>query len=89
MLTSVGELGVVAGAFDPEANRVDVRHWPALPLRCGAVNVTGAGDSFVGGCIAALLRGNPIDAAIEQGLVCARASVESELPVCPELDGDQ
>ena len=49
------------------------------------LNVTGAGDSFVGGCIAGLLRKVSLDEAITLGLNCARASVQSLHPVAPEI----
>ena len=88
VLTSVGEHGLVAGVLDGEREGpVDVRRWPALPLTGPAINVTGAGDSFVGGCMAGLLQGLPLAGAIDRGLACARASVQSEMPVCPRLSG--
>ena len=51
------------------------RAWRALPLRIEAVSTVGAGDSFVGGLVAALAGGKPLDEAFRVAVAAASAAV--------------
>jgi 6-phosphofructokinase 2 len=51
------------------------RAWRALPLRIEAVSTVGAGDSFLGGLIAALAGGKPLDEAFRVAVAAASAAV--------------
>lgn len=76
------------GAYS--ATRKGVEYIPPLPGR--AVNTTGAGDAFLGGTLAGLARGlplqkgisdscfgeSPLQSAVEMGTLCAGMAVESE-----------
>lgn len=64
------------------------QQFSALPVT-RVIDVTGAGDSLVGGTVAALLRQNPagksLSAALPFGLVAAQLSLQSSSPVSPFL----
>ena len=47
------------------ASAAGIRHFPAYPVR--AVDTTGAGDAFNAGLVAALVRGEPMESAIDHG----------------------
>ncbi len=49
--------------------------WRAQPLRIEAVSAVGAGDSFLGGMVAALARGQPIDEALRVAMAAASAAL--------------
>ena len=51
------------------------RAWRALPLQIEAVSTVGAGDSFVGGLVAALAGGKPLDEAFRVAVAAASAAV--------------
>ena len=51
------------------------RAWQALPLDIEAVSTVGAGDSFLGGLVAALAGGKPLDEAFRVAVAAASAAV--------------
>jgi 6-phosphofructokinase 2 len=51
------------------------RAWRALPLQIEAVSTVGAGDSFLGGLVAALAHGKPLDEAFRVAIAAASAAV--------------
>ena len=51
------------------------RAWRALPLAIEAVSTVGAGDSFLGGLVAALAAGKPLDEAFRVAVAAASAAV--------------
>ncbi len=51
------------------------RAWRALPLQIGAVSTVGAGDSFLGGLVAALAGGKRLDEAFRVAVAAATAAV--------------
>jgi 6-phosphofructokinase 2 len=51
------------------------RAWRALPLAIEAVSSVGAGDSFLGGLVAALAGGKPLDEAFRIAVAAASAAV--------------
>ncbi|HET9596077.1 MAG TPA: ribokinase [Anaeromyxobacteraceae bacterium] len=67
VLVTLGERGVVTVGPD------GVRHAPAPAVR--AVDSTAAGDTFIGGLCAALVRGRPLAAAVAFGQAAAAISV--------------
>ncbi|EQC25394.1 hypothetical protein SDRG_16721 [Saprolegnia diclina VS20] len=48
-------------------------------------NCTGAGDSFVGGTIYGMLKGHDVVQSAHMGMMAARKSLDSDLPIHPEL----
>ena len=51
------------------------RAWRALPLQIEAVSTVGAGDSFLGGLVAVLAHGKPLDEAFRVAIAAASAAV--------------
>jgi 6-phosphofructokinase 2 len=51
------------------------RAWRALPLQTEAVSTVGAGDSFLGGLVAALAGGKPLEEAFRVAAAAAAAAV--------------
>ncbi len=51
------------------------RAWRALPLQIEAVSTVGAGDSFLGGLVAALAGGQPLEEAFRVAVAAASAAV--------------
>ena len=51
------------------------RAWQAPPMAIEAVSTVGAGDSFLGGLVAALASGKPLDEAFRVAIAAASASV--------------
>lgn len=51
------------------------RAWRALPLQIEAVSTVGAGDSFLGGLVAALASGKPLDQAFQVAVAAASAAI--------------
>jgi 6-phosphofructokinase 2 len=49
--------------------------WRALPLAIEAVSTVGAGDSFLGGLVAALAAGKPLEQAFRVAVAAASAAV--------------
>jgi ribokinase len=47
------------------ASAAGLRHFDAYPVQ--AIDTTGAGDAFSAGLMAALVRGEPMESAIDQG----------------------
>ena len=76
-LTTAGRAEMVAltlgenGALLVTAKRA----WRALPLAIEPVSTVGAGDSFVGGLVAALAAGEPLDEAFRMAVAAASAAV--------------
>jgi 6-phosphofructokinase 2 len=63
------------------------RAWRAAPMRIEVVSTVGAGDSFLGGMVAALARGEPWDAAFRTGVAAGSAAVMSPgTELCREED---
>lgn len=86
-----GSLGVVVGRFndvktsffDEQGNfnssksAYQLRYYHSEPVK-GVVNVSGAGDSFSSGIIAAMLRGLPEDVCISVGFEAANKALHSK-----------
>lgn len=68
VLVTLGKRGVMS------ANAQGCRHFPAPMVN--AVDTTGAGDTFIGGLVAALVNGSQIDDAIAWGQRAAAISVQ-------------
>ncbi|HEY8699108.1 MAG TPA: PfkB family carbohydrate kinase, partial [Rhizomicrobium sp.] len=51
------------------------RAWQALPFAIEAVSTVGAGDSFLGGLVAALAGGKPLEEAFRIAVAAASAAV--------------
>ena len=49
--------------------------WRAMPLKIEAVSTVGAGDSFLGGMVAALAAGKPLDEAFRFAVAAGSAAV--------------
>jgi 6-phosphofructokinase 2 len=63
------------------------RAWRAAPMRIEVVSTVGAGDSFLGGMVAALAQGRPWDAAFRTGVAAGSAAVMSPgTELCREED---
>ncbi|MDN3556469.1 ribokinase [Halomonas maura] len=82
ILVTLGAQGVVAGDDD------GLHHYPASAVT--AIDTTAAGDTFVGGFAAALLRGEAVAAAILEGqaaaaLAVTRAGAQASIPHRHEL----
>jgi 6-phosphofructokinase 2 len=61
--------------------------WRSEPLRIEVVSTVGAGDSFLGGMVAALAGGKPIDQAFRMGVAAGSAAVMSPgTELCHESD---
>jgi 6-phosphofructokinase 2 len=53
------------------------RVWRSAPMQIEVVSTVGAGDSFLGGMVAALAAGRPIDEAFRMGVAAGSAAVMS------------
>ena len=63
------------------------RAWKAKPLAIEVVSAVGAGDSFLGGMVAALAEGQPIEDAFRAGVAAGSAAVMSPgTELCSEFD---
>jgi 6-phosphofructokinase 2 len=61
--------------------------WRALPMKIEAVSTVGAGDSFLGGMVAALAAGDPIEHAFRVAVAAASAAVLTPgTGLCQPLD---
>ena len=76
-LTADGRAEIVALTLgDRGALLVTGEHaWRALPLQIEAVSTVGAGDSFLGGLVAALAGGKPLEEAFRVAVAAASAAV--------------
>lgn len=82
VLVTLGAQGVVSADDD------GLHHYPAPKV--AAVDTTAAGDTFVGGFAAALLRGEAVEAAVREGqaaaaLAVTRAGAQASIPHRHEL----
>jgi len=74
-----------------ENSTLVMKHYPAIPLRERIVNVTGAGDSFVGSLLASLSVSGAIDSVasldriVEEAQCAAILSLSSSEAVSPLL----
>jgi 6-phosphofructokinase 2 len=63
------------------------RAWRALPMAIDVVSTVGAGDSFLGGLVASLTAGKPMDEAFRVAVAAASAAVRSPgTELCREAD---
>jgi 6-phosphofructokinase 2 len=63
------------------------RAWRAQPMKIEMVSTVGAGDSFLGGMVAALAAGKPLDEAFRVAMAAASAAVMSPgTELCREAD---
>jgi 6-phosphofructokinase 2 len=61
--------------------------WRAEPMRIEVVSTVGAGDSFLGGMVAALAEGKRLDQAFRMGVAAGCAAVMSPgTELCREQD---
>ncbi len=63
-----GESGAIAGSAEGE-------RWSAPAPRADAIDTSGAGDAFLGGFLAAYLKGEGIEAALKRGVALGSQSV--------------
>ncbi|EFN56299.1 hypothetical protein CHLNCDRAFT_144692 [Chlorella variabilis] len=83
VVVTMGPQGAALCTLGPDRQAVAVCHVPALPA--AVVNCSGAGDCLVAGCLFALARGLPAEAALAHGAAAAKAAVESQANVPPGL----
>ena len=78
-LTATGRAEIVALTLGEEgALLVTAEHaWRAAPLAIEAVSTVGAGDSFLGGLVAALSAGKPLQQAFRVAVAAASAAVHT------------
>lgn len=78
-LVDAGRAAVVALSLGAEGAMLvsgsGAWHAPALPVQ--VVSTIGAGDSFLGGLVAALVRGDGLDAALRQAMAASAAALLS------------
>ena len=61
--------------------------WRAQPMKIEVVSTVGAGDSFLGGMVAAIAAGKPLDQAFRMGVAAGSAAVMSQgTELCHEED---
>ncbi|XP_017660182.1 PREDICTED: pseudouridine-metabolizing bifunctional protein C1861.05-like isoform X1 [Lepidothrix coronata] len=61
-------------------------HYPTIPIsREEIVNVSGAGDSLMGGILAGMLAKHDTDTCVQMGLLAASLSLCSYEPISPEI----
>ena len=78
IMVTLGKNGVIL------ANKEQIVRYPAFPAQ--VVDVTGAGDSFGGGVVYALMKGFSIEKAIPYGLVVAKTTIETDETVASDLN---
>eukprot|EP00741_Cyanophora_paradoxa_P017374 tig00020964_g16783.t1 len=83
VVAKMGKYGILLATKDEKTGAPVFSHYPAFPAN--VVNVTGAGDSVVGGMVAALVGGAPLEAAVVVGLKAAKLSVECSSAISPAL----
>eukprot|EP01116_Phalansterium_solitarium_P000263 TRINITY_DN10164_c0_g1_i1.p1 TRINITY_DN10164_c0_g1~~TRINITY_DN10164_c0_g1_i1.p1 ORF type:complete len:695 (+),score=287.19 TRINITY_DN10164_c0_g1_i1:23-2086(+) len=76
VFVTLGERGVLWATAAADGSGTQFKRWPAFKPS-HVENVTGAGDSFVGGVAWALLQGKSVEDAVSYGLRAAQLSVES------------
>jgi 6-phosphofructokinase 2 len=76
-LTADGRAEIVALTLGDQGSLLVTaeRAWRALPLKIEAVSTVGAGDSFLGGLVAALAAGKPLEDAFRVAVAAASAAV--------------
>jgi 6-phosphofructokinase 2 len=76
-LTADGRAEIVALTLGDQGSLLvtSERAWRALPLKIEAVSTVGAGDSFLGGLVAALAGGKPLEDAFRVAVAAASAAV--------------
>ncbi len=84
VLVTLGAQGVVVVDAQQQA------HMPARPVE--AVDTTGAGDTFIGGCCAALVQGRDWVSAVSYGQAAAavcvtRPGAQPSIPFAHEVPG--
>jgi len=92
LIITLGSLGVVIGRFQPatapffdksynynaiKQDTYQLRYYPSEPVN-NIVNVSGAGDSFSSGFIAAMLHGLPEEVCISVGFEAATSALHSK-----------
>ncbi len=70
VVTSLGPAGATATTAD--------EHWHVIAPPVQARSAVGAGDSMVGGIVAALARGRPLEEAIRWGVAAGTAAVKTD-----------
>lgn len=81
VILTLGAQGVLAGSKD------GIRHYKATPIET-TVDVTGAGDAFVGAFLHSALQGDPFEEAIQYGLINAAKALQVEQTVCTDLTAE-
>ncbi|KAG9415523.1 hypothetical protein AC1031_008972 [Aphanomyces cochlioides] len=76
---NMGPDAVCIGVFD----QVSYVYLPGVPMNSS--NCTGAGDSLVGGTVYGLLQNKDIVTSAKLGMIAARKSIGSALPIHPQL----
>ena len=76
VLTTLGEKGVLYCQLS-EDNMLQIVHLPKAPENPNIKSSSGAGDSFLGGFIANLCKGNGIEQCLKVGTFCAFKSLKS------------
>jgi 6-phosphofructokinase 2 len=76
-MIKAGEAEVVALTLGGDGALLVTRDtvWRAGPMQIEAVSTVGAGDSFLGGMVAALAKGEPIDKAFRVAVAAGYAAV--------------
>lgn len=97
VIVKMGANGVLVGSSTPlsatstiyhlEEQTFHFQHYKA-PKVTTIINVTGAGDSLVGGVVWGLLRGNSLHNSLQFGLIAAKLSLESDHSVSELLAED-
>ena len=76
VLTTLGEQGSLLCQVDP-AGQLTVVYTPPPPVPLHIVSASGAGDSFLGGFLAASQQGSGLEHAMKVGTACAFLSLQS------------
>jgi sugar/nucleoside kinase (ribokinase family) len=85
ILLTLGAQGAVLCHRQPSGTvAIAAYHVPALPA--APVNLSGAGDCLVAGCLFALLLGMPAEEALAYGVAAAKVAVECNNNVPPQMD---
>ncbi|KAL4857826.1 Pseudouridine kinase [Chlorella vulgaris] len=83
VVLTLGPGGAALCRLEGDGRAVAVCHMPALPA--AVLSCSGAGDCLVAGCLFALARGLPAEAALAHGIAASKAAVESVSNVPPSL----
>eukprot|EP01137_Pigoraptor_chileana_P019530 Opistho-2@80680 len=91
VVITLGPGGVILCRKSSDSNTRTAKHFPAGPP-VSVVNVTGAGDSLVGGLVYGIVTGRGYDTAVRCGIVAARHSLrhfDAVAPsICPDIMDD-